>query len=105
MKHKFLNDTLYLYFYGDLDHHSILNLKDITIDLINSYQPKCVKMDFEEVEFIDSTGIGYVLARYKQLKSMNCNLILCNLSELNQTIFHMSGIFQIMKHEKNGEKV
>lgn len=105
MKHKYLNDTLYFYFYGDLDHLSVMNLKDITIDLIHSYQPKTVKMDFEEVDFIDSTGIGFVLSRYKQLQNMNADLILCNMSEMNQTIFHMSGVFQIIKMEKNGEKV
>lgn len=105
LKHQYLNDTLYFYFYGDFDNLAIANLKQICIDLIDKYQPKAVCLDFEEVTFIDSTGIGFVLARYKQLKKMGAELIICNLSRTNQTLFHMSGVFQIMKYERNGVKL
>lgn len=54
---------------------------------------------------MDSTGIGFVLARYKQLQKLHAQLILCNLSRVNQTLFKMSGIFQIMKHERNEVKL
>lgn len=105
MKHQYMNGTLYFYFYGDLDNLTVSNLKQICIDLIEKYQPKTVKLDFEEVTFVDSTGIGFVLARYKQLQKMHCELIVCNLSKVNQTLFQMSGIFQIIKHERNGVKL
>lgn len=105
MKHQFMDETLYLYFYGEFDNLSVGNLKQICIDLIDKYQPKIVKLDFEEVSFIDSTGIGFVLARYKQLKKINAELIICNLSKSNMTLFHMSGIFQIMQYERNGVKL
>ena len=49
--------------------------------------------------------IGFVLARYKQLQKLHGQLILCNLSRVNQTLFKMSGIFQIMKHERNEVKL
>lgn len=75
-------------------------MKQNCIDLIQYYQPKIVKMDFEKVEFIDSTGIGFILARYKQLLEMDSTLILCNLSHSNQTLFHMSGLFQLIQHER-----
>ena len=89
MKHQYIDGILYFYFYGDLDNLTVCNLKQICIDLIEKYQPKTVKLDFEEVTFVDSTGIGFVLARYKQL----------------QKLFKMSGIFQIMKHERNEVKL
>lgn len=105
MKHQYVDGTLYFYFYGDLDNLSVCNLKQICIDLIEKYKPKKVKLDFEDVTFVDSTGIGFVLARYKQLQKMNAELILCNLSKSNQTIFQMSGVFQLMKQEKSGVKL
>lgn len=70
MKHQFKDGTLYFYFYGELDNLTVCNLKQICIDLIDQYQPKTVKLDFEEVSFVDSTGIGFVLARYKQLQNI-----------------------------------
>lgn len=105
MKHQFINGTLYFYFYGDFDNLSVANLKQICMDLIDTHEPKCIKLDFEGVTFIDSTGIGFVLARYKQVKKWGGELIVCNLSSTNQTLFHMSGIFQIIKHERNGVKL
>lgn len=105
MKHQMLNDTLYFYFYGDLDNLTVMNLKQICIDLIDLKKPKTVVMDFEEVTFIDSTGIGFVLARYKQLNHLNGELKVANLSKSNMTLFHMSGIFQIIKYERNEVKL
>ena len=105
MKHQFKDGVLYFYFYGEFDNLSVTNLKQICIDLIEEYQPQAVKLDFEEVSFVDSTGIGFVLARYKQLSKYNAELVLCNLSKANQRLFEMSGIFQIMKQERNGVKL
>lgn len=105
MKHQFKNNTLYFYFYGDLDNLTVSNLKQICIDLIEEYRPKIVKLDFEEVTFVDSTGIGFVLARFKQLKAMKSELIVCNLSKENSRVFQMSGIFQIIRQERNEVKL
>lgn len=105
MKHQYIDHILYFYFYGDLDNLTVCNLKQICIDLIEKYQPKVVKMDFEEVTFVDSTGIGFVLARYKQLAKQQAELVLCNMSPANEKLFTMSGIFQIMKHERNEVKL
>lgn len=105
MKHQMIGNTLYFYFYGDFDNLAVQNLKQVCIDLIEEKQPEVVKLDFEAVSFIDSTGIGFVLARYKQLCKMGCKLIICNLSRTNQTLFHMSGVFQIIPYERNGVKL
>ena len=105
MKHQYIDGVLYFYFYGDLDNLTVCNLKQICIELIETYRPKVVKLDFEEVTFVDSTGIGFVLARYKQLSKMQAELFLCNLSKANKTLFNMSGIFQIIKHERNEVKL
>lgn len=105
MKHQFKDGVLYFYFYGDLDNLTVSNLKQICIDLIDKYQPVKVKLDFEEVTFVDSTGIGFVLARYKQLAKRKAELAVCNLSQANHRLFAMSGIFQIIKEERNGVKL
>lgn len=105
MKHQLLDGVLYFYFYGELDNLTVTNLKQICIDLIEDYKPRMVKLDFEEVSFVDSTGIGFVLARYKQLSKQNAELVVCNLSKANERLFSMSGIFSIIRHERNGVKL
>lgn len=105
MKYQYIDGTLYFYFYGDFDNLSVSNLKQTCIELIEKYHPKTVKLDFEEVSFVDSTGIGFVLARFKQLKEMKSELIVCNLSKENSRVFQMSGIFQIIRQERNEVKL
>ena len=45
-----------------------------------------------------------MLARYQQLRKWQGEVVLCNLTRLNQTIFEMSGIFQIIRYEKSEGK-
>ena len=107
MKHQYIDGILYFYFYGDLDNLTVCNLKQICIDLIEKYQPKTVQLDFEESSpFVNPAPASVCLARHKQLPGrVMPKLILCNLSRVNQTLFKMSGIFEIMKHERNEVKL
>ena len=95
-------DRLTFSFYGELDHFTIMKIKQEVIDTINMYKSKVVRLDFKKVTFVDSSGIGFVLSRYKQIKAYDGSLIICDLSPLNRKIFEMSGIFQLVKEEKNG---
>ena len=62
MTYTYQDGILYFYFSGDLDHLHVSRMKEQCIQLIEKYQPKQVKMDFQAVSFVDSTGIGFVLA-------------------------------------------
>lgn len=101
MKYMNKNNILYFYFENDFDYMTIQTIKDRIIEIINQESFIKVIFDFKEVSFIDSTGIGFVLARYKQLKKKNCELYLSNLSKENKIIFEMSGVFQILMHIEN----
>lgn len=74
-------------------------MKDECILSIQSNQPKKVILDFRCVDFVDSTGIGFILARYKQCRLLQCELTLANLSPAHRTILGMSGLFQLIKEE------
>ena len=63
-----------------------------------------VKFDFKDVTFIDSTGIGFLLARYNQVQSYQGELILKNISPAIRRLFALSGIFQIMRVEKENDR-
>ena len=46
--------------------------------------------------FMDSTGIGVLLGRYKILHNRNKNIYISNPSNAIEKIFRMSGIYEIM---------
>ena len=54
---------------GELDHHSAEEVRVKIDDRIERDNIKKVIMDFKEVTFMDSSGIGVVIGRYKKLKA------------------------------------
>ena len=101
MKYEHKKDMLSFYFDGELDNLSVMRLKEESIALIERFRPQVLKLDFASVTFVDSTGIGYVLARYRQMQKLHGEVVICNLSDVNKKIFEMSGIFQIIRCEKS----
>ncbi|MBE6108121.1 MAG: STAS domain-containing protein [Erysipelotrichaceae bacterium] len=88
-------------FSGELDNLRITNLKNVVIQLIDQYKCPVVQFDFKDVTFIDSTGIGFVLARYNQIQAYQGELVLKNVTPFVRKILAISGIFQIIKVEND----
>ena len=105
MKYLKQKENVYFFFYDDFDYMQVQSIKKEILDVLEQNEIQRVYFDFEKVTFIDSTGIGFVLARYRELSKRKIEIILCNLSKENKVIFEMSGIFQILKHQKNEVKL
>ena len=63
MKYEQEQEVLRFSFKGEFDNLSVMRIKDESIALIERFRPKVLKLDFADVTFVDSSGIGYVLAR------------------------------------------
>ncbi len=96
MKYLVEKEVLYFYFTGDFDYLEIQTIKQEVILILNETSSKKVVFDLEDIKFIDSTGIGFILARYKQLHKQQKLLLLSNISSENKVILAMSGVFQII---------
>ena len=60
---------LRLRLYGELDHHAARQLMKSIADELEYALPLEVILDFSGVTFMDSSGIGVLLNRYKQMKA------------------------------------
>lgn len=99
MKYYVHKDEMIICFRGEVDNMRITLHKKEIIDAIEKYHPTVLRIDFTDVTFIDSTGIGFILARYKQVKEYKGELILRNLTTDVRRIFALSGIFSIIRTE------
>ena len=99
MRFENKNGVLTFYLDMDVDDYQISLIKEECIHLINSIHPRKVILDFKDVNFVDSTGIGFVLARYKQCSSNQCELVVRGLTQHHRIIFAMSGLFHLIKEE------
>lgn len=97
MNTKICDDTLIIYLTGDIDQHVVSNMRS-EIDLtIRQNNIKNIIFDFKEVEFMDSSGLGMILSRYKSIKQTEGELMLSNVSENTMRLFDMVGIRKIIK--------
>lgn len=92
---KVYNDTLIIYLDGDIDQHKVSSIKDEIDDSIKKNNSKNIIFDFEKVDFMDSSGIGMVLSRYKSMDGGHIRL--SGVSDNNMRLFDMVGIKKIIK--------
>ena len=102
MKYKMEKNSIYFYFYDDFDFMKIQSIKNEVVQLMKTKEVKNVYFDFLNVSFVDSTGIGFVLARYRDLIKEKKVLTICNLSKEKKVVFDMSGVFCLIRYEENG---
>lgn len=96
IKSKVYNNTLYVLLCGELDEHTAMHTR-ITLDNVFSGDDfNQIIIDLSELEFMDSTGIGVLIGRYKKMKNRNIPIYICNPSKHAEKIFKMTGLYDIM---------
>lgn len=91
------NDKLIITIIGELDHHSSDEIRNKIDDRIERGGYKKVILDFSNVTFMDSSGIGVIIGRYKKLKLLKSNLCIANVNNSIKKVFELSGIFKIIE--------
>lgn len=85
-------DTVTAKIDGDIDHHTAGNIRK-TIDVyIQDMHPKLLELDFGGVQFMDSSGIGLIMGRYKLMKLLNGQVSVINVPDHLKRIIDMSGL-------------
>ncbi len=80
---------------GELDQASAVSLKYRVSEIIDKYHIKHLIINLEEVPFMDSSGIGFIIGRYTQLKQVRGKVVICAMNELIERIFNLSGLKKI----------
>lgn len=89
------NKLLILEITEEIDHHEVEQIRRKADYEITKYMPRKVILDFNNVTFMDSAGIGMVLGRYKMMKMLGGSLEMINVAPILKKIFEMSGITKI----------
>ena len=63
---------------GELDHHTADGVRQQMEDAIMRGQSAHVILSLKELQFMDSSGLGVILGRYKLLKSRGGKLVICD---------------------------
>ncbi len=90
--------TLYLVVSGEIDEHNVSRSR-IAIDKLADEQVGRIDsavFDLGGVSFMDSTGIGFLIGRYKKFFKYGIPMYVTNLSSSTEKVLQMSGIFTII---------
>ncbi|MGN1411793.1 MAG: STAS domain-containing protein [Oscillospiraceae bacterium] len=90
-KFNLRDNVLYAVISGELDHHSIKPIRDETDIEILRHSPKALVIDFKNITFMDSSGIGYIMGRTRLIP----NITIINANPSIKKIMVLSGIGRI----------
>lgn len=89
---NFEENVLTAKLYGEIDHHKAPQIRQKIDSQTESLRPKELHLDFSGVSFMDSSGIGLIMGRYRQISLMGGVLKVINVPKPLMKIISLSGI-------------
>ena len=81
---------------GELDHHNAPQIREETDFKITNNNIRNLIFDFTNLSFMDSSGIGVIIGRYKLLSSLKGKLYIVSPSKNLKRLLELSGIMKII---------
>jgi len=90
-----VDDILIASITGELDHYGAATTREEIDKTIDIFCSKHLVLDFKNVSFMDSSGIGVVMGRYNKVKARDGKIYITGCSAYVKKILEMAGIFTI----------
>ena len=91
------NGQLTIALTGEIDHHRAKGLISAITGKIEAYNPNICILDFHDVTFMDSSGLGLILGRYNKTLALGTEFEIANPGEKIMKIITMAGVDKIIK--------
>lgn len=91
-----VKNCLVVYPEGEIDHHTAEELRQEVDKQFKMSMAKNIIFDFKKITFMDSSGIGMIIGRYKCAHSMGGKLAVTGVSDDLKKIFTLSGLGRII---------
>ena len=88
--------TLIIDMIGELDHHASSIIRDKIDREISRTSTKNLIFDLKGLTFMDSSGIGVMLGRYKLIRKLDGKACLIHLNAQVSRIVNLSGMHKII---------
>lgn len=96
--------TLLIKITGELDHHVATKIKENADSKMCSTNAVNVIFDLSQMTFMDSSGIGVLMGRYKKTRTLGGKTVVFGINAETLRIINMSGIDKIIKVTSNYDK-
>ncbi len=96
--------TLIIRLGGELDVKTAPEFRETTEAAIDRHAPNHLVLNLGEVSFVDSTGLGAILGRYRRLQQSAGRMSLVAPAPNVRRVMELSGIFKIMAAYRSEER-
>lgn len=86
---------LVAYLIGEIDHHTSSKIREQIDRAITIKRPTHLVLDFKDVSFMDSSGIGIVMGRYRLMQSYHGSVEIKNVSSQTKKLMELAGLGSI----------
>lgn len=95
------NRTLIVRADGELDLVSAQQFRETVDRAIEEMLGMNLIIDLSRVTFIDSSGLGVILGRYRIIQAKNGKMVLCGMNRNVQRILELSGLLSFIPAAEN----
>lgn len=103
--YKIVNRCLIIGLKGELDQHLADKIRLETEKYFERYMIKYIIFNFENVAFMDSSGIGMIMGRYRQVNRIGGKVFVVNVNNSMNRILEMSGLLKIVEKREKLEDI
>ena len=97
-------DRLIVRLRGELDHFCAQSVRRELDSLLRDESIRCLILDFSTLTFMDSSGIGVILGRYRLMRDRGGTVAVIHMNQHIARIFHMSGMDRVIKQLDNQQE-
>lgn len=97
-RYQLTKQTLVIRIGNELDHHTADQIRKESEEFICKNNVNRIVFDFGGTTFMDSSGIGIIMGRYKVLRALGGKIAVANMSQSITKIFLMSGLPKIVSY-------
>ncbi len=104
MKACSTDGTLAVRIEGEVDHHSAREIREEVDRMIAEGRPKTLLLELDGIDFMDSSGLGLVLGRYRRMLESGGKTVIRNPSARTEKILRMAGVDKLMRIVKEDKE-
>jgi len=94
--YKVVKKCLVLTIGAEFDHHEAKKIKSVTEHLMRRGVTKHIILDFRNTKFMDSSGIGMIISRYKEVNLRGGKISIINAAESVKKLILISGLHKLV---------
>ena len=97
MKYQIQENCLTIFLPSEVDHHIAEEMRKNMDTIIENNHIRIVIFDFQNTEFMDSSGIGVIMGRYRMMGMRGDCIQATGVNSYIEKMLHLSGVYKFVE--------